>query len=129
MVIENAERFGLAQLHQLRGRVGRSDLQSFCLLFAENASEITKNRLEAVVKSNDGFELAEIDLDIRGPGEVLGQRQSGYIPFKIAKLSDRAMIKLAKSEAEKILDQDPNLAGAPLLKQKIESLSRDIHLE
>ena len=129
MVIENAERFGLAQLHQLRGRVGRSDLQSFCLLFAENASEITKNRLEAVVKSNDGFELAEIDLDIRGPGEVLGQRQSGYIPFKIAKLSDRAMIKLAKSTAEKILDQDPNLAGAPLLKQKIESLSRDIHLE
>ncbi len=129
MWIENAERFGLAQLHQLRGRVGRSDLQSYCLLFAEDPSEITRARLEAVVNSTDGFELAEKDLELRGPGEVMGTRQSGYIPFKIAKLSDRKLIKLAKDEAEALLKNDPELAKTPLLKPKVEALAKDAHLE
>lgn len=129
MIIENAERFGLAQLHQLRGRVGRSDMQSYCLLFSEDPGQQTRKRLEAVVKSTDGFELAEKDLDLRGPGEVMGARQSGYIPFKIAKLSDRKLIKLAKHEAEDLLNKYPQLTQFPLLKQKTEALAREAHLE
>lgn len=129
MIIENAERFGLAQLHQLRGRVGRSDLQSYCLLFAESANEHTKDRLSAVVRSNDAFELAEIDLELRGPGEILGQSQSGFIPFKIAKFSDKKLIKLARAEAEALLDRDPKLSGSQLLKQKVAELAKDAHLE
>ena len=129
MIIENAERFGLAQLHQLRGRVGRSDIQSYCLLFAEYGTATTRERLAAVVKSTNGFELAERDLEQRGPGELMGTEQSGYIPFKIAKLSDRALISLAKTEAEKLLETEPKLASYPLLKDKISALAKDAHLE
>src|SRR3989344_2195555 len=89
MIIENAERFGLSQLHQLRGRIGRSHLQSYCLLFAGSGNEATRQRLEAVVKTTDGFELAKIDLQMRGSGEVMGTKQSGFIPFKIASLRDQ----------------------------------------
>jgi ATP-dependent DNA helicase RecG len=129
MIIENAERFGLAQLHQLRGRVGRGDLQSYCLLFAENASQTTLERLDAVVKSTDGFLLAEKDLELRGPGEIMGFRQSGFIPFKIAKLSDRRLIKTAKEEAENLLAEYPQLEKQSLLKTKVEFLARNAHLE
>ncbi|TSA44738.1 DNA helicase RecG, partial [bacterium] len=89
----------------------------------------TRERLEAVVKSNDGFELAEIDLKLRGSGEILGTRQSGFIPFKIAKLSDRKLISLAKSEAKNLLDHDPGLSKYPALKEKAEQIARDTHLE
>lgn len=129
MVIENADRFGLATLHQLRGRVGRSDLQSYCLLFADDPSSVTFDRLQAVVESTDGFALAEKDLEIRGPGEILGTRQSGFVPFKIAKLTDTKLIELAKKEAEKVLEVDPRLTTSPLLKKKVEILTRNIHLE
>ena len=128
MLIENAERFGLSQLHQLRGRVGRSNLQSYCLLFAENSGLAGIERLQALVKSNDGFALAEIDLKQRGAGEVLGTKQSGFVPFKIAKLSDRKLIKLAKEQAEQLLGEH-NLEDFPVLKQKVENLAKNAHLE
>ena len=129
IIIENAEMFGLAQLHQLRGRVGRSSLQSYCLLFTDSVNPDTRERLEAVVKSNDGFELSEIDLKLRGPGEVIGTRQSGFIPFKIAKLSDTKLINLAKTEAKQLLDQDPKLENFPELRPQVEALAKSAHLE
>ncbi|OGE84409.1 MAG: hypothetical protein A2846_00785 [Candidatus Doudnabacteria bacterium RIFCSPHIGHO2_01_FULL_49_9] len=129
IIIENAERFGLSTLHQLRGRVGRGKWQSLCILFTESVSETTRSRLEAVVKSNDGFELAEIDLKLRGAGEMLGARQSGYIPFKIASLSDTKLIETAKAEALDLLAQDPMLSGHPKLAQKVNEISREAHLE
>lgn len=129
MIIENAERFGLSQLHQLRGRVGRSNLQSLCILFTEEPSEITRERLEAIVNSNDGFALAEIDLKLRGAGEILGTRQSGFVPFKIARLSDEKTITLAKKEALILLDEDPQLQNYPELADEIAEISREAHLE
>ncbi len=111
MLIEQAERFGLAQLHQLRGRVGRGSEQSFCLLAAEYPlSEEAKRRLDAMVKSNDGFKIAEIDLEIRGPGEFFGTRQSGIPELKIANLMrDTSLLEAARKEAFAWIDRDPNL--------------------
>lgn len=111
MLIEHAERFGLAQLHQLRGRVGRGSEQSFCLLAAEYPlSEDAKRRLNAMVKSNDGFKIAEIDLEIRGPGEFFGTRQSGIPELKVANLMrDTAILEAARKEAFTWVDRDPNL--------------------
>lgn len=102
MVIENAERFGLAQLHQLRGRIGRGEKQGYCILMGHPAGEEAKRRLEVMTKSNDGFFIAEEDLQIRGPGEVLGLRQHGLPELKIADLTqDIAVLELAKDLAEK----------------------------
>lgn len=129
MLIENAERFGLATLHQLRGRVGRSDIQSYCLLFAENAGKETLERLQAVVDSTDGFALAEKDLELRGPGEILGVTQHGFVPFKMARLTDTKLIKQAQAEAQKLLGADPKLKTYPLLKQKVQTLAKNAHLE
>ena len=128
MIIENAGRFGLSQLHQLRGRVGRSNLQSLCVLFAGLYSETTRERLTAVVGSNDGFELAEIDLKLRGAGTMLGTKQSGFIPFKIASLSDVKTIESAKKEAQAFLEQD-GLASYPTLANKVAEISKEAHLE
>ncbi|MEJ2347590.1 MAG: ATP-dependent DNA helicase RecG [Patescibacteria group bacterium] len=100
MLIEAAERFGLAQLHQLRGRIGRGKKKSYCLLFAENYSEKAKLRLSALEKTNSGFELAELDLKLRGPGEVLGTRQHGFPELKVASWQDRKMISLTKKVAK-----------------------------
>ena len=102
MVIEAADRFGLAQLHQLRGRVGRSDIKSYCLLFYQNEGEKSKARLSAMEKGISGFELAELDLKLRGPGEIFGLRQSGIPELKIASWTDIDLIKKAKSVAEEI---------------------------
>lgn len=130
MMIEGAERFGLAQLYQLRGRVGRSTYQSYCFLFAENPSPRTYQRLKALLEAKNGFELAEKDLEMRGPGELFGTEQAGYLAsLKIAKLSDSQIIKEAQETAIDILISDPELKNYPLLKKKVRQITRVTHLE
>jgi len=101
MVVEHAERFGLAQLHQLRGRVGRGAAKSFCILMTgPRVSPLAEERLNAMVRTQDGFELAELDLNLRGPGEFFGTRQAGLPDFRVANLlRDRKLLELAKMEA------------------------------
>jgi ATP-dependent DNA helicase RecG len=119
MAVEHAERFGLSQLHQLRGRVGRGSHQSHCFLFAPaRTGESTQFRLEVLEDTEDGFKIAEADLEIRGPGEFLGTRQSGGLPFRLANLvRDREWLFKARADAEILLQMDPDLelpAHAPL---------------
>ena len=109
MLVESADRFGLSQLHQFRGRVGRGQEQSYCMLLAQNPSEIGRQRLDLIEKIQDGFELAEEDLKLRGPGEFFGTRQSGLPDLRMAKLSDIALLELARSEAIKLFQTDPTL--------------------
>ena len=113
MIVEHAERFGLAALHQLRGRVGRSTLQSWCfLVFSDTLTDDAKQRLGVMRQTNDGFVIAEKDLQIRGPGEIAGNRQSGFFRLKYGDLSsDLAMIEAARSDADEILAADPGLIG------------------
>ncbi|MCI0630949.1 MAG: ATP-dependent DNA helicase RecG, partial [Phycisphaerales bacterium] len=112
MVIEQAERFGLAQLHQLRGRVGRGSRRALCVLIADPQTEDAKARIAAVVGSTDGFVIAEKDMEIRGPGELFGARQSGLPPFKVADLpGDMALLRMARREAEAWVERNPTLAG------------------
>ncbi|MFH1610893.1 MAG: ATP-dependent DNA helicase RecG [Patescibacteria group bacterium] len=130
MMIESAERFGLAQLHQLRGRVGRSEYQSYCFLFTESDTETTLKRMQALVQSANGFELAEKDLEFRGPGEVYGIRQSGfYDSLKIAKLTDWPVIKVVQQEIEKMFKLDPDLDNYSEIKDKIKDFEKGVHLE
>jgi len=110
VLIEAADRFGLAQLHQLRGRVRRGQHQSFCLLLSENPSEEAQERLRILETVHDGFRLAEEDLRLRGPGEYFGVRQSGLPDLKVASIADVALIELARQEAMRILDEDPDLS-------------------
>lgn len=110
MLIEGAERFGLAQLHQFRGRVGRGPHQSYCLLLADEASEEAEQRLDMMVSSNDGFALAELDLQLRGPGDFLGTRQSGLPELATtSQWFDTRTLAAARKEAEIILSSDPML--------------------
>ena len=109
ILIEGANRFGLAQLHQFRGRVGRGQQQSYCLLLADNAGAEAQTRLEIMEKTNNGFDLAEEDLKLRGPGEFFGVKQSGLPSLKLVKLSDTRLLDLARTEARSIFAQDPNL--------------------
>ena len=127
MMIEGADRFGLAQLHQFRGRVGRGKHQSYCFLFAESWSDDTKKRLDAMTTSNNGFELAEKDLQIRGPGELIGIRQSGLPDLKMASLSDIIMVKKARKAAEKIVAE--GIENYPSLVEKLEEFETERHLE
>lgn len=129
MMIEGAERFGLAQLHQFRGRVGRGEKQSYCFLFTENPSGNTFKRLYALVKCENGFELAEKDLAIRGPGEIYGLRQHGIPDLKMASLQDILLIKKARQAAEDILKKDEELKNYPLLVQEINKFKIIRHLE
>jgi ATP-dependent DNA helicase RecG len=111
MVIEHAERFGLAQLHQLRGRIGRGARESACiLLFAEPLSEHARERLKVIFKTTDGFRVAQADLDIRGPGDYLGERQSGDFLLRYADLSDRPLLEEAVEAAKELLEEDPGAA-------------------
>ncbi len=130
MLIEGAERFGLAQLWQLKGRVGRSEYQSYCFLFSESYSEKARERLKALLLAKNGFELAEKDLEMRGPGEIFGTQQSGYLEYlKIAKLSDTLIIQQSQEAAKKILSLDPVLKNFPLLSKKIKEITKVTHLE
>ncbi len=129
MMIEGADHFGLAQLHQFRGRVGRSEFQSYCFLFSSSNGQSSYERLSALEKSNNGFELAEKDLQFRGPGKVYGVAQSGIPDFKIATLSDYGIIKEAKAEAENLMKLDNTLSRWSVLKDKIERSVDKVHLE
>ncbi|MBX9878337.1 MAG: ATP-dependent DNA helicase RecG [Candidatus Obscuribacterales bacterium] len=120
MVIENADRFGLAQLHQLRGRVGRGAEQSYCLLLSDSRTDTTRQRLEIMTKTNDGFVVAEKDLEIRGPGEFLGTRQSGLPDLLLADLlNDAEILELARKAAVEMINADPELVKHPMLKQRV----------
>ena len=121
MLIEHAERFGLSQLHQLRGRVGRGADQSFCLLMSSSKSETALQRLRVLEQSQDGFFIAEMDLRFRGPGEVLGTRQSGLPDFALASLvNDQAVLETARAAAEELTHQDPSLEQWPLIRRELE---------
>jgi len=112
MLVEAADRFGLAQLHQFRGRVGRGEKQSYCMLLSENPSEYGQERLKAIEEISDGFLLAEKDLELRGPGEFFGTRQSGLPDLKMAKLSDTQLLEIARREAKILFEADPGLKSA-----------------
>lgn len=110
MVIEGADRFGLAQLHQLRGRIGRGQSQSYCFLFSETENEVAMDRLEVMVRSNDGFEIAEQDLRLRGPGEMFSTRQHGLPDLKIANIiDDFELLAMTRRDAFKVIESDPML--------------------
>ncbi len=121
MVIIHAERFGLAQLHQLRGRVGRGSNQSYCILLSYGGSEDARKRLDVMVKTTDGFRIAEEDLNIRGPGEFFGTRQSGMPDLKVANLlRDAKILEIARKEAFSLIERDSALTGYPHLRKSIE---------
>jgi ATP-dependent DNA helicase RecG len=109
MLIEGADRFGLAQLHQFRGRVGRGEHDSYCLLVSESSSEEAQGRLKAVEATNNGFELAQTDLEMRGPGEFLGTRQSGFPDLKLASVTNLKLIEVAREAARRFFETDPEL--------------------
>jgi ATP-dependent DNA helicase RecG len=109
MLVESADRFGLSQLHQFRGRIGRGSAPSYCMLMAEKPSDIARMRLDIIESTQDGFELADQDLKLRGPGEFFGTRQSGLPDLKMARLSDVAILEMARAEAQSIFKQDPDL--------------------
>ncbi|HEX6605358.1 MAG TPA: ATP-dependent DNA helicase RecG, partial [Chloroflexia bacterium] len=110
MLVEGAERFGLSQLHQFRGRVGRGEHQSYCILVSDTALSTSMQRLRVIEENHDGFRLAQEDLDIRGPGAFFGTRQSGAFDLRVARISDLETLQLARREAEYLFGQDPNLA-------------------
>jgi len=114
MIIESAERFGLSQLHQLRGRVGRGSEQSYCMLVSGNKVSVeAKKRLQTMVDTNDGFRISEVDLEIRGPGDMMGTKQSGILDFKIANIvTDNKILQFARNEAKMLLEEDKNLENA-----------------
>ncbi|MEN8884855.1 MAG: helicase-related protein, partial [Winogradskyella sp.] len=113
MIVESAERFGLSQLHQLRGRVGRGAEQSYCILMTgQKLSQNSKTRLETMVRSSDGFEIAEVDLKLRGPGDIMGTQQSGILNLKIADIvKDKDILQSARYFAKSVLKVDPRLTA------------------
>ena len=129
MMIEGADRFGLAQLHQFRGRVGRSRYQSYCLLFTESKSTATKQRLKALLESENGFQLAEKDLQLRGPGDFAGNKQWGLPDFAMENLANLPLVAETREAAEKLLEKDIALKNHPLLKKRVEELRERLHLE
>ncbi|MEK9186592.1 MAG: ATP-dependent DNA helicase RecG [Patescibacteria group bacterium] len=129
MLIEGADRFGLAQLYQFRGRVGRGEHQSFVFLFTDSSSDSTKRRLDALLKAKNGFELAEQDLAIRGPGQFLGDKQTGLPDLAMRSLNNMALVKSARESAVEIIKKDPELNNYPNLEEKLSVFQKEIHLE
>ena len=129
MMIEGSERFGLSQLHQFRGRVGRGKDQSHCFLLTESYSPETKNRLQALVQTHNGFELSQIDLEQRGPGDLYGNRQSGLPTLRIASLTDTHLIEQTQKAAQQLFKQDPTLRKFKKLKNLLEEFEKKVHLE
>jgi ATP-dependent DNA helicase RecG len=126
LVVEDADRFGLSQLHQLRGRVGRGGGESWCFLFADPQTPEAEARLQAMADSTDGFLLAERDLEIRGAGEVFGERQAGFTDLKLGRIPrDEPVVIEARRVAEEILDADPGLAAHRQLADEVEDLLGD----
>jgi ATP-dependent DNA helicase RecG len=109
ILIEAANRFGLSQLHQFRGRVGRGQSQSYCILLAENPSDEARERLKIIENTQNGFILSEKDLELRGPGEFFGTKQSGLPDLKMAKITDVVLLETARQEAQKLFKEDPFL--------------------
>ena len=125
MVIEHAERFGLAQLHQLRGRIGRGQAPSRCFLVSESQQAVARQRLEVLTRSRDGFEIAEMDLRFRGPGQVLGTRQSGLPDLALASLtSDGTVLEKARDAAKLLLKEDPQLRTVPQLRARLDAQNK-----
>ncbi|MDP3003923.1 MAG: ATP-dependent DNA helicase RecG [Candidatus Azambacteria bacterium] len=129
MVIEGADRFGLASLYQFRGRVGRSNHQSYCFLLTDSPSSKTNKRLKAIESAQSGFDLAERDLEIRGPGDFIGVRQSGLPDLAIASLTNLKLIEETREAAKKFLVEDPNLKNHPLLAKRVSEFQTQIHFE
>ena len=123
MLIENAECFGLSQLHQLRGRVGRGQHKSYCVLVSDNKGEENRARLRVMSSTSDGFVIAEEDLKLRGPGDFFGSRQHGLPSLRVADLScDLALLHETQQAANALLAADPDLSAHPLLKARVERL-------
>jgi ATP-dependent DNA helicase RecG len=129
MMIEGAERFGLAQLHQFRGRVGRSKYQSYCFLFTESPAKKTAQRLKALLDCENGFALSEKDLEIRGPGDFTGQRQWGIPDLAMDSLKDIFLVQETRQTAKEILEEDSELKKYPLLRERLKEFGERIHLE
>ena len=129
MMVEGADRFGLASLYQFRGRVGRAEHQSYCFLLTDSLSEKTNERLKAIETAQSGFDLAEKDLEMRGPGDFIGVRQSGLPDLAIASLTDAKLVGETREAAKKILRESPNLKNYPLLANKVLEFQNRIHFE
>ena len=129
MMIEGAERFGLAQLYQFRGRVGRGEKQSFCFLFTESSNQLVHKRLNSLLTAKNGFELAEEDLKIRGPGEFLGQSQTGLPDIAMDAFQNPDLLKEAQAAARNIIGEDPELKKYPLLRERLRQFQKEVHLE
>jgi ATP-dependent DNA helicase RecG len=127
IIIENAEQFGLAQLHQLRGRIQRSNQTPHCFLFADMQTEKTKKRLQAMEEFSSGFDLAEKDLAIRGPGSMVGKRQSGMADIAMDALKNKKLVQKAAEAAQEIIDNDPKLANHPNIQARIKQTKKRAH--
>ena len=121
MLIENADHFGLAQIHQLRGRIGRDTQQGYCYLMMSD-SRAPSSRLRAIERSNDGFKLAELDLQLRGPGAIYGTLQHGRLDLRVAKLNDTKLISRARTAAQEFIDRKENLAKFSQLDEQVKRL-------
>lgn len=129
MMIEGSDKFGLAQLYQFRGRVGRGEHQSFCFLFSDSQSKFVYNRLQSLIDAKNGFELAEKDLAIRGPGEFLGEAQTGMPDLAMKAVKNPNLVKSAREAAQEIIKKNPSLKSYPELKSRLEGFRKEIHLE
>ena len=128
MMIEGADRFGLAQLHQFRGRVGRGEYQSYCFLFSDSNADAALQRLKFMVKYNSGFDLAELDLQMRGPGEIYGIKQSGIPDLKMASYTDLAMLSKVRAYAQRLVGEDHELSKYPKFREKITKIEAQAEL-